>query len=277
MKTRSWIDGRWVEPGGDTVPVLSHALHYGSGVFEGIRAYGGRLFRLGAHVERFRRGCEALGLALDFDALSAACVEAARPLGDAYVRPIAFHGEGGLGLDVGRQRVHVDVIAMEWNSHLGRDAGEHGVRMMRSTWRRTPARSIPPLKLTGAYVNSVLAKREAAQAGFDEALFVDERGFVCEATGENVFAVIDGELVAVRHADALPGITREAVRGLTGAPEREMTYLDLLRADEIFLTGTSAEVTPVRELDARRLGVGPVTRRVQERYQDAVRGGRVTA
>ncbi len=256
MKT--WMDGRWLDDA--RVPALSHALHYGTGVFEGIRAYGGKLFRLDAHLRRFAAGAEALGLRVDLDAVAQACRECAD--GDVYVRPIAFFGAGGLGLDVDRNDVHAIVMALPWRSHLA-----PVVRATVSPRRRQAA----AFKLTGAYVNCVLAKREAAARGFDEAIFVDDRGHVVEATGENVFAVVGGETVAARHADALPGITRTAVMELTRARERELTIDALRAADEIFLTGTSAEVTPVVELDGRRLPVGPVTQDAQRRYADMVR------
>jgi len=256
MKT--WMDGRWIDDA--RVPALSHALHYGTGVFEGIRAYGGRIFRLDAHMQRFAAGAEALGLRVDLDAIARACVECAE--GDVYVRPIALFGAGGLGLDVHRNDAHAIVMALPWSSHLAPT-----VRATVSPRRRQAAQ----FKLTGAYVNCVLAKREAAARGFDEAIFVDEIGRVVEATGENVFAVVRGSLVAARHPDALPGITRTAVMELTGARERFLTIEELRAADEIFLTGTSAEVTPVVQLDGRPFPVGPVTRNAQRRYAERVR------
>jgi branched-chain amino acid aminotransferase len=265
MKT--WMDGQWLDDA--RVPALSHALHYGTGVFEGIRAYGGRLFRLDAHMLRFAAGAETLGLSVDLDAIADACRRSAE--GDVYVRPLALFGEGGLGLDTTRNATHAIVAALPWNSHLGAAAAERGIRATVSPRRRNAAAAIPPLKLTGAYVNSILAKRHAGARGFDEAIFIDDLGRVVEATGENVFAVVGGALVAARHPDALPGITRTTVIGLTGARERFLTLDELLDADEIFLTGTSAEVTPVVEIDGRHLRVGPVTRDAQRRYAALVR------
>ena len=274
MKT--WMDGTWTENA--TVPLVAHALHYGSGVFEGIRSYatsrGPELFKLREHLDRFGRGAKVLGIEFDRDALDAACRDVVRvnEFGDAYVRPIAFHGEGSLGLDVGKQAVHVAVVALKWDSHLGCEAAEHGVRCTVAGRRRNPAEAIPPLKLTGGYVNAILAKREAAKAGFQEAIFVDENDHVVEATGENVFAVIDGGLIAVAHPDALPGITRSVVIELGDAKVRRVRRAELLAADEVFLTGTSAEVTPVSQIDERRFEAGPVTRRLQRLYGSVVRG-----
>ncbi len=268
---KAWMDGQWTDDA--AVPLLSHALHYGTGVFEGIRCYGGRIFKLREHLDRFARGAKVLGIDFDRDALEAACLELAS--GDAYLRPIAFHGEGSLGLDVGRQTVHVAVAALKWDSHLGGAAAERGVRCSIAGRRRNAAEAIPPLKLTGGYVNSILAKREAAKAGFEEAIFVDESDHVVEATGENLFAVIDSELIAVAHRDALPGITRSVVIELGGAKVRRLLRSELLAADEVFLTGTSVEVTPVAQIDDRAFAVGPVTRRLQRMYGSMVRGQRV--
>jgi len=253
---RIWVDGEMKREA--KISALSHALHYGTGVFEGIRCYktphGPALFRLDDHLARFDRGANRLGMTIDLAALRQAClaVVAENRFEDAYVRPLAFYGIGGLGLDLASLELHTVVAALEWRSHLGAEAARRGIRCRVSSFRRNAARAIPPLKLTGAYVNSILAKLEATRAGFDEALFVDDRGLVCEATGENVFMVRDGRVTAVRHDDALPGVTRATVVELLGAEERDVTLSELRDSDEIFLTGTSAEVTPVAELDGRR-------------------------
>ena len=272
-----WADGRFVGRDEAKVSLLAHGLHYGTGVFEGIRAYatpnGPRIFQLGAHLERLRRGAELLGLAVDIESLAWVCEETLlrNGLDDAYIRPLVLHGAGSLGLDLGAQEQHTVVAAMAWQSHLGGAASEHGVRATFSGLRRNSARAIPPLKLTGGYVNAILAKRAAGSAGFDEAIFCDEHDRVCEATGENVFAVIEGEVIAVAHPDALPGITRAVVLELSGGAEGPLTRAELLAADEVFLTGTSAEVTPVREIDGTRFAIGPVTRHLQGAYADLVR------
>ena len=274
-----WIDGRLLDAAQQSVSPLAHALHYGTGVFEGIRAYeteeGPAIFRLEAHLERLGRGAEALGMAVDLAALRAGCLEAlaASGLQAAYLRPLVFYETGGLGLDVAGLKVRHLVAALPWANHLG-EAVRRGVRVRTSPFRRNPAGALPPLKLCGAYVNSVLAKLEATRAGFEEALFVDGAGLVVECTGENVMLVKDGRLIAVEHPDALPGITRQTVIELAEAEVRPVSLAELREADEIFLTGTSAEITPVGALDGRTYAVGPLTREIQARYGDLVRGRR---
>jgi len=274
---RIWMDGRLVDPYESTASPLAPALHYGLGVFEGIRSYqtsaGPAIFRLDAHMARMARGAEALGMPFDPQACAQACVLtlAESRLGDAYLRPIAFYGEGSLGLDVDRHGTQMMVAALPWQNHLG-EAAVRGVRAHRSSMRRNAAKAIPPLKLCGGYVNSVLAKREATLAGFEEALFIDDQGFVVEATGENVFMVKGGKVTAVEHPDALPGITRETVIELSGADSRPVPLKELLEADEVFLTGTSAEVTPMVALDGHTWGAGIVTLELRSRYMAIVRG-----
>lgn len=189
---------------------------------------------------------------------------------EAYLRPLAFYETGGLGLDVAGLRVRHFVAALPWKNHLGED--HDGIRVRTSPFRRNPSRALPPLKLCGAYVNSILAKLEAGRAGYDEALFVDDEGFVVECTGENVFFVKGGRVTAVQHEDALPGITRATVLEMCGAESRPVLASELLAADEVFVTGTSAEITAVSSLDGRLWGPGPVTRDLQRRYQDLVHG-----
>lgn len=274
---RLWKNGALVERDEARVDLLSHCLHYGTGVFEGIRCYdtgkGPAIFQLEAHMDRFARGAEVLGMDLDMAALTQGVVDtvAASGFGDAYIRPLAFYASGGLGLDTAPLSAEVAVGVMPWTSHLGA-AAKAGIRVHLSSYRRNPHRSLPPLKLCGGYVNSVLAKREATRLGCDEALFVDDEGRVCEATGENVFMVTGGEVVAVAHPDALPGITRSTVMALAGATEREVSLAELLQADEIFLTGTSAEVVPVSELSGRTFSKSSVTRDLQVAYDDLVHG-----
>lgn len=276
--TTFWMDGQLVDANDATVSPLSHALHYGTGVFEGIRSYetpsGPRIFRLEEHMARLTRGAEHLGLECDLRAMTDACASVLRAneLGDAYVRPLAWFDVGGLGLDLRALSVRTLVAAMPWSTHLGEDTKARGVTLRTSSWRRTPATSVPALKLCGNYVNSVLANREALLAGYDEALFVDDHGFVVEGSAENVFMVRNGSVVAVQHRDALPGITRDTVCELTGATSRPVTATELADADEVFLVGTSVEVTGVSRLDQRDLGVGPVTSEVAALYQAVVRG-----
>jgi len=274
-----WLDGKLLKTEDSGCSLLEHGLHYGTGVFEGIRCYetknGPAIFRLDAHLKRLEAGAEVLGMKLDIDALAtAACdVISANKHKSAYVRPIVFYGAGSLGLDVGDQlKKHVAVASLPWKSHLGEAAENKGVLVKTSSVRRISADSLPPLKLCGSYVNSILAKREATLAGFEEALFVDPDGRICEATGENVFLVKDGKVTAVSHPDALPGITRDTLIELSNADEREVYMEELLAADEVFLTGTSAEVAPVTQIDDTSFEIGPITRRLQQLYQDVVHG-----
>lgn len=275
--TRIWYQGRLADAAETPVSTLAPALHYGLGVFEGIRAYGTAagpaIFRLDAHMERMARGAEALGLAFDPAACAQGCraVLADSGLGDAYIRPLAFFAQGTLGLDVDLHTTHTLVAAIPWANHLGEGALK-GVRARVSPMRRNAARAIPPLKLCGGYVNAILAKREAARAGFQEAIFQDDQGYVVEATGENIFLVKAGRFVAVQHPDALPGITRATLIELTGAESRPVTLEELLEADEVFLTGTSAEVAPVSALDGRAWEPGPVTAELAAHYQELVHG-----
>lgn len=273
-----WLDGCLVAAKDASISPLAHGLHYGTGVFEGIRAYrsakGPAIFRLSDHLDRLGRGAEALGMAVDLEDLHRGCLEALQASGleEAYLRPLVFYETGGLGLDVAGLKVRQMVAALPWRNHLG-DAGEQrGVRLRTSPYRRNSAAALPPLKLCGGYVNSVLAKLEATHAGFDEALFTDAAGNVVECTGENVFLVKKGRITAVQHGDALPGITRETILALTGAESRTVALDELKAADEVFLTGTSAEVTAVGALDERSWTLNPVTRELQALYQRVVHG-----
>lgn len=272
---QQWFDGEIASAERLHAPLTSHALHYGTGVFEGIRSYatgasGGAVFRLDAHLERMARGARALAMHFDADQASAAIIATLRAnrQRDAYVRPLQWYGEGGLGLDVAPLTSHLMVATLPWNSHLG----GHRVRLTVSRLRRTPASSVPALKLCGNYINSILAKHDASERGFGEALFLDAARNVVECTGENVFLVKDGRVTAVAHDDALPGITRETVIELTGAQVRPVTLAELHDADEVFLTGTSAEVAAIEALDDTVYGDNPVTRELQSLYARLVRG-----
>ncbi|WP_453977016.1 aminotransferase class IV [Brevundimonas sp. Marseille-Q4549] len=270
-----WFDGAFVDADSPRVPLTTHAMHYGSGVFEGIRSYatadgGAAVFRLPEHLERMRQGAELLGIAFDVARATEATLAVLRRNGqrDAYVRPLAWCGTGSIGLDVGANVQHLMVATFPTNVHLGQDAVRLGV----SSWRRNPASSLPPLKLCGAYVNSILAKRESRQNGFDEALFIDDEGYVVECTGANVFMVQDDRITAVNHRDALPGITRATVIELTGAESRAVTLDELLAADEVFIVGTAAEVTPVAGINQRAYGDTHTGREIARLYQRVVCG-----
>ncbi len=272
-----WLDGQLLPLDQAGVSPLAHGLHYGTGVFEGIRAYatpeGPAIFRLQDHLERMARGCAAIALPFDAAAAEQACLEVleANELADAYLRPLAFFETGGLGLDVHSLKARLLVAALPWKSHLG-EAGSKGVAMLSSAWRRNSRHALPPLKLCGGYVNSILAKREATGLGYDEALFMDRQGRVVEATGENLFIVKGGRITANEHPDALPGITRDTVIVLTGAARKGLTRKEVLEADEVFLTGTSAEVAAVARLDQHTFGPNPVTHALQASYATLVRG-----
>ncbi|HJW33696.1 MAG TPA: branched-chain amino acid transaminase [Holophagaceae bacterium] len=273
-----WLDGQLLPLDQAGVSPLAHGLHYGTGVFEGIRAYatpeGPAIFRLKDHLERMARGCSAIALPFDVAAAERACLDVleANELGDAYLRPLAFFETGSLGLDVHNLKARLLVAALPWKSHLG-EAGSKGVAMLSSAWRRNSRHALPPLKLCGGYVNSILAKREATGLGYDEALFMDRQGRVVEATGENLFIVKGGKVTANEHPDALPGITRDTVIALTGAARKGLTRKEVVDADEVFLTGTSAEVAAVARLDQHTFGANPFTRELQARYAQLVRGG----
>lgn len=271
-----WLNHRLVPTSDARCSFFAHGLHYGTGVFEGIRAYateeGPAIFRLDDHLARMARGAEVLGMDLDLASLRLGCLKvlAASGLQDAYLRPLATFHLGGLALDTSLCDVQVMVAALPWQNHLGE--GTEGISMRTSPLRRNAARAIPALKLCGGYVNAILAKREAMARGFAEALFVDEQGFVVEATGENLFLVKHGRVVAVDHPDALPGITRATLAQLAGAEVRPVTLEELCDADELFVTGTSAEVTPVTRLDGGSWAPGPVTQDLRAAYLDLVHG-----
>ena len=283
-----WMNGEMVAWEKATVHVLSHALHYGTGVFEGIRCYetpkGPAVFRLEDHMKRLENSARIFMMDLPYtaDELIAATHELikANGLQSCYVRPIAFRGYGEIGVNPEANPIDVVVAVWPWGAYLGDDALEHGVRMTISSWRRHDPNIIPPAaKVTGAYINSVAAKQEAIHKGFDEAIMLNTQGYVAEATGENIFVVKDGEITTPElSAGALSGITRASVMTLAadlGNPVREtmISRSDLYTADEIFCCGTAAEVTPVREIDGRVIGKpGPVTTEIQQKFFDAVKG-----
>ncbi len=285
-----WMDGEMVPWADAKVHVLAHALHYGSGVFEGIRAYetpeGTAVFRLTDHIERLHRSARAYGIPMTHpvDTLVDACKEIVRvnELESAYIRPIVFYGYGGMALDPSPCEVQTVVAAWRWGAYLGDEGVRHGIRVRISSWRRISQSSfVPTAKGTGQYLNSILAKQEALRTGYDEAVMLTEDGVVSEGSGENIFVVRDGAVSTPPvGAGILDGITRASVTRLLvddgiDVQERAITRGDLLGADELFFTGTAAEVTPIREVDDRPIGTGepgPVTRRAQELFTDAITG-----
>ena len=285
-----WFDGELIPWEHATVHVLSHGLHYGSGVFEGIRAYatstGPAVFRLGDHMERLLRSAKAFRIPLSWsaDQLSAAACDLvkANELPACYLRPIVFYGTGSIGLNPKGAAVQTAIVAFEWGSYLGSSGLESGVRVRVSSWRRVDQEGfIPNAKATGQYLNSVLAKQEALTAGYDEALMLNSSGFVVEGTGENLFVVRDGVVqTPPTWAGALDGITRDSLMRILAddgmaVVEDQIARSDLYYADEAFFTGTAAEVTPIREIDDRTVGAGergPITAHAQARYMAAARG-----
>ncbi|WP_394002071.1 aminotransferase class IV [Luteimonas sp. WGS1318] len=273
-RAQAWFDGRLCDIDALQAGLTTHAMHYGSGVFEGIRSYatadGAAVFRLADHMARMRQGAALLGMAFDPAEATGAVLATLRANQhrDAYIRPLAWFGEGGFGLDVEGHTEHLMVATTATRVHLAGTRARLGI----STWRRNPADSLPPLKLCGAYINSILAKRESKARGFDEALFTDAEGFVVECTGANVFVVTGGRVTAVTHRDALPGITRDTLIALTGAEARAVTVEELRDADEVFACGTAAEVAPVQAIEDRIYGDNPVTRELAALYARVVRG-----
>ena len=283
-----WMNGEFVRWDDARVHVLSHGLHYGSGVFEGIRAYdterGTAIFRHRDHLNRLTKSAEFYYLDLPYavDELREATHELLRRNGLAggYIRPIAFRGFGEMGLYAQSTPIEVVIAAWPWGAYLGEEAKRTGVRAKVSSWRRISAASlIPHAKASGQYLNSILAKTESAKAGYDEAILLDEHGMVCEGSGENVFLVREGQLVTPGHtASILDGISRRSViqiardLGYT-VVERDIARSELYVAEEAFLVGTAAELVPVREVDDHALGdPGEITRVIQAKFEDALHG-----
>ncbi len=286
-----WIDGELVPWDDANVHVLSHALHYGSGVFEGIRAYQTEdgttaVFRLTDHVDRLHRSARAYRIPLDRSVpdLVDACRLVVRENGleSCYIRPIVFYGLGSIGLDPAACETRTVIAAWRWGAYLGEDGVANGIRVHVSSWRRIPSTAfVPSAKGTGQYLNSVMAKQEAVSAGFDEAIMLNADGAVSEGSGENLFVIRGSTVFTPPLASGiLDGITRDAVITLLrddGVEVREavLSRGDLYGADEVFFTGTAAEVTPIREIDHRPVGSGrpgPVTTRAKELFHDAVTG-----
>jgi branched-chain amino acid aminotransferase len=285
-----WFDGELVPFADANVHVLSHTLHYGLGVFEGIRAYeqpDGRagIWHLDLHLRRFVESMKMIRTELPFDhgQLREACLDtlAANGHSAAYLRPLAFLGMGAMGLGARTNKVHVVVATWPWGAYLGDDGLHNGVKLQTSSFTRNhPNAALQRAKVVGHYVNSIMARYEANENGFDEALMLDHAGYVAEGTGENVFFARDGVVWTPPLANVLAGVTRASVLEILaheGIEVRESLFGRdaMYTADEAFMCGTAAEVTPIRSLDRRTIGAGtpgPITRRVQAIYLDAVRG-----
>jgi len=282
-----WFDGELVPWEQATVHVLSHALHYGTGVFEGIRVYqnddGLAGFRMTDHMARLRASAETYSMSLEYSVselvAAAGATVTSNELGSCYVRPITFYETGTIGLNPKKARLRTAIIAFPWGAYLGEEGLLNGIKVKTSQWARISPQSFPQAKATGPYINAILANQEAVAAGFDEALLLTTEGNVSEGSGENIFAVTHGVVTTPPLSDGcLDGITRQSVITLLGDDgheviEKSLSSDDLLAADELFFTGTAAEVTPIRQLDSHEIGPpGPVTRRAQELFRAAISG-----
>lgn len=284
-----WYDGEMVPWRDATTHVLTHTLHYGMGVFEGVRAYhtpaGTAIFRLKAHTDRLFDSAQIMGMKIPFsrEDINAATQAAVREnnLDSAYIRPMVFYGSEGMGLRAAGLKVHVIIAAWHWGAYMGDEALEVGIKVRTSSFTRHHVNiTMTRAKANGAYMNSMLALQEAISGGAEEALLLDPEGYVAEGSGENIFIVKDGVIYTPEVTACLNGITRNTILRLAaeyGIPlvEKRITRDEVYIADEAFFTGTAAEVTPIRELDDRQIGIGrrgPITEKLQKAYFDLVTG-----
>jgi branched-chain amino acid aminotransferase len=282
-----WMNGELIDWDDAKIHVGSHGLHYGTGVFEGIRCYdtpqGPAVFRLRDHLERLHNSAKLLYMELPYsvEELRDVCMDVicANALPSCYLRPIAFYGYGELGVAARDNPVEVVVMSWPWGTYLGEDGLRNGIRVKVSSWQRVGPNVIPHVaKATGVYLNSMLAVTEAINAGYEEAIMLTHDGYVADGTGENIFVVNDGVIYTPDlSAGILSGITRNAIiqiaqdQGYT-VVEKNLIRSDLLIADEVFMCGTAAEVTPVREVDDIKIGVGEITKAIQKAYLETVNG-----
>ena len=288
-----WLDGEMVPWREAKTHVLTHTLHYGMGVFEGVRAYkterGTAIFRLEDHTDRLFRSAHILNMPMPYDKATLNEVQRAvvqdNGLESAYIRPMCFYGSEGMGLRADNLHVHVMVAAWSWGAYLGAEGMEKGIRIRTSSYTRHHVNiTMCKAKANGNYMNSMLALQEAVGCGYDEAMLLDPEGYVAEGSGENIFIVRDGIIYTPDLTSALDGITRNTILELAaeiGVPVREkrITRDEVYIADEAFFTGTAAEVTPIREVDNRAIGAGcrgPITEQLQSMYFDQVMGRRET-
>lgn len=286
-----WLDGEMVEWRNATTHVLTHTLHYGMGVFEGVRAYktdqGAAIFRLKEHTDRLFRSAHIMRMTMPFskDELNEAQKAAVREnnLEHAYIRPMVFYGSEGMGLRADNLNVHVMVAAWEWPSYMSPEALERGIKVRTSSYTRHHVNiTMCKAKANGNYINSMLALQEALDCGCDEALLLDNEGYVAEGSGENIFVIRDNKIYTPELTSCLDGITRNTIFSLAAElgysiEEKRITRDEVYVADEAFFTGTAAEVTPIRELDGRAIGAGkrgPITEKIQTMYFDQVMGRR---
>ena len=287
-----WVDGEMVPWREAKIHVLTHTLHYGLGVFEGVRAYktpdrGTCIFRLQEHTDRLFRSAHILGMDMPFDkeTLNKAQKDVVRENGlvEGYLRPMCFYGSEGMGLRADNLKTHVMVAAWEWPSYMDPEAHERGIKVRTSSFTRHHVNiSMCKAKANGNYINSMLALKEALESGAEEALLLDNEGYVAEGSGENVFIIRNDTIYTPELTSCLEGITRDAVFTLAAElgyqiREKRITRDEVYVADEAFFTGTAAEVVPIRELDGRTIGSGvrgPLTEKLQSMYFDSVRGNR---
>ena len=284
-----WFDGKMVPWREANVHVLTHTLHYGMGVFEGVRAYetdkGPAIFRLKEHTDRLFNSAKIMNMEIPFskEEITQAQLAAVRDnnLESAYLRPMCFYGSEGMGLRADNLKTHTIVAAWEWGSYLGEDNMTNGIRIKTSSFTRHHVNiSMCKAKANGHYINSMLALQEALTDGYDEALLLDVEGFVAEGSGENIFIISDGVIYTPDLTSALNGITRNTIMSLANdlgyeVIEKRITRDEVYIADEAFFSGTAAEVTPIRELDNRPIGSGtrgPITEKLQSLYFDIVQG-----
>ena len=283
-----WMNGELLDWADARIHIGSHGLHYGTGVFEGIRCYetakGSAVFRLTDHLERLQNSARLLYMEIPFsvDELRSAHFEliGANGLPECYLRPIAFFGYGELRVGATENPVDVAIVSWPWGAYLGDEGMKHGIRCKISSWKRIGPNVIPhAAKATGVYLNSVLATTEAVRAGYDEAIMLTDDGYIADGPGENVFVVKDGTIWTPPLATSiLPGVTRDTIIQMAQdlgyeLKEQNLIRSDLALADEVFMTGTAAEVTPIREIDDLELDApGPVTKEIQTAYLDTVRG-----
>ena len=285
-----WMNGEFVAWEDAKVHVLTHGLHYGTGVFEGVRCYdteiGPAVFRHREHLQRLARSAELyyMPMPYDLETLRGATHEliARNGLRSCYIRPLVYRGYGQMGLNPLEAPVDVTIAVWEWGAYLGEDGKRKGIRAKVSSWRRiSPASLIPSAKASGQYLNSVLAKVESLKAGYEEAILLDDHDHVCEGSGENIFVVWEGRMITPpAAASILDGITRKSVMKIADdlgieVIERDIARAELYLADEVFMTGTAAELVPVREIDDHAVGdgtPGEITRAVQTAFEDALHG-----
>ena len=285
-----WFNGAFVPWEDANVHVLTHALHYGYAIFEGIRCNstpkGPAIFRLREHIQRLVSGTKAYRMKLPFteeelDSRAASTWSRVNGLNECYIRPIVFSSYGEMGVNPMKNKISGAIAAWEWGAYLGDEGMEKGIRATISSWARIDPRTLPPhAKCSANYANSILAKMDALSAGFDEAILLTTDGLVAEGTGENIFRIKDGVLTTpTKSAGVLEGITRDSVIQIAmdkGIPFKEEDFLrdDIYSADELFLCGTAANVTPIREVDNRMIGNGsfPITKKIQEAYLNAIHG-----